>query len=116
MPADAIAQRLTEILLNDADMSAELFEDELMPNLKEFRSSMEKDGDEFMFAIAEHQGEVAMVLLEPEEKTYINADARRRLKERWPRSYENNMEVMIPEFAEDLDGGEFAIVGVAPAE
>jgi hypothetical protein len=116
MSADIIAKNLIDALLNDGPMSAELFEDGLMPNIKEFRASMEKDGDDFVFVIAEREGAVAMVLLEPGEKTFVNGDARERLKALWPRSYGNNMEVMIPEFADDIENGELAIVGVNASE
>jgi hypothetical protein len=107
-----IAKRLNDVLLDDGDMCAELFEGELMDNLPGFRTSMEQDGDEFMFVLTEHYGDIAMVLIEPEGKTYINADARKRLKELWPFAYESNMKSMIPGFAEDLGRGEFSMMGV----
>lgn len=106
---------LEEALLNDGDMSAELFEDELMEHLPTFRASMEEDGDDFMFVITERSGDVAMVLLEPENRVHVNADARERLRALWPLAYENNMEMLIPAFADDLDAGEFAMNGVKTA-
>ncbi|MEP7219275.1 MAG: hypothetical protein ABI876_10185 [Bacteroidota bacterium] len=116
MSVATIQKRLTEVFLNNGAMSAELFLEDLMESLPEFRTSMEDDADEFMFVITEHSGDIAMVLIEPENKTHINADARARLKALWPLAYTRNMEAMIPRFADDLSRGEFAMIGVKTSQ
>ena len=60
----------------------------------------------------EYSGEVAMILLHKSGEAYINDAARTELQGLWGGAYRRNMDELIPVFAQQLDGGEIAILGV----
>jgi hypothetical protein len=50
---------------------------------------------------------------EPKDRTaYVNEDAREKLSQYWVVAYEHNMKLFIPQMAEVLDQGFFAVNGV----
>ncbi|MGZ5012241.1 MAG: hypothetical protein ACXV74_14900 [Methylobacter sp.] len=93
-------------------MEEALYEFELKGFLKEWESSMVKDKDDFIFAITENKGDIAMVMIEKSGQIYINEGARERLKALWPVAYESNMKKLIPNFAKELSKGEITPTGV----
>ncbi len=103
---------LEHALLYGGEMQHELYEYELEEMLDELKSSMEQDKDDYLFAVTENGGEVAMVLIEKSGQVHINERARERLKGLWPAAYESNLKRLIPAFAEQLRGGEIPVNGV----
>ena len=93
-------------------MQYALYRYELEELLDEWKSSMTEDKDDFIFAVTENSGNVAMVLIEKSGELHINEQARERLKALWPAAYESNMKKLIPAFAEQLKEGEIAVSGV----
>lgn len=112
MAAKEIEKKLNLALLEDGEMSFDLYDDELAEELESLKESLAADHDDFIFAVTENRGEVAMLLIEASGNTYINEQARERLKDIWPMAYKNNMESFIPEFALELESGQFPITGV----
>lgn len=80
------------------------------------------DGDEFIFAVTVHRNsatkalDVAMLLIEKPEKLYINEFARDRLKELWKNAYFDNIKILAPMFAKQLNDGEIAFTGVKTSQ
>jgi len=103
---------LERALLKGGQMRRALYEYELEPLLDELNSSMTEDNDDYIFAVTENGGDVAMVLIEKSGQAHINEQARERLKALWPAAYESNMRMLIPAFAEELNEGEIPINGV----
>jgi len=103
---------LEQALLQDGEMRHELYEYELEEMLDELKSSMAQDKDDYIFAVTENHGDVAMVLIEKSGHVHIDERARERLKALWPAAYERNMRTLIPAFAAQLSGGEIPINGV----
>ena len=85
------------------------FEDEDLDYLKR---SLKEDGDEYLFAITENRGDIAMVLIESNGKVYKNEEAKKRLKKLWKDAYKQNIMRMLPIFAEQLFAGELATTAV----
>jgi len=86
-------------------------------NLEEFlddlKSSLAEDKDDYIFAVTENSGHVAMVLIEQSGQVHINEQAREKLQALWPAAaYESNMKNLIPAFAKQLNEGELPINGV----
>ncbi|NJN82782.1 MAG: hypothetical protein HC802_11245 [Caldilineaceae bacterium] len=73
---------------------------------------MATDADDYIFAVTENRGYVAMVLIERSGELYINEEAREKLKLLWPAAYETNMKLFIPRFAGELARGVIPINGV----
>lgn len=115
MSAKKIENLLKQALIHDGEMQYELYEYELKELLDELRSSMAKDQDEYIFAVTENSGHVAMLLIEKAGRVYINDEAREKLKTLWQTAYESNMKKLIPAFAKQLNEGEIPINGVKAA-
>ena len=112
MTVKNITMRLEQALLRDRGMSYALYKSELETFLDELKSSMTHDKDDYIFAVTENGGHVAMVLVENSGHVHINEHARTRLQALWPAAYESNMQKLIPVFAKQLNGGEIPINGV----
>ena len=112
MSAIQIAKRLEQALLNNGEMPYGLYEYELEELLDELTSSLTADHDDYIFAVTENSGHVAMVLIEQSGQVYINEQAREKLQTLWPATYTSNMRTLIPDFARQLHNGELPINGV----
>src|SRR5437868_2890172 len=112
MTKKSIKKLLEQALLHDGEMRHELYEYELEELLDELKSSLAQDKDDYLFAVTENRGDVAMVLIEKSGQVHINERARERLKALWPAAYESNMKRFIPDFAKQLSAGELPINGV----
>lgn len=112
MSRKRIQQALEKALLQEGSMSQGLYEYELQELEEELISSMKRDNDVFLFAVTENRSRVAMVLFEPTGGKYINEEARRKLREYWPQTYEYNMRQLIVPFTKQLLRSELPINGV----
>jgi hypothetical protein len=112
MTAKNIEKILQQTLLHDAAMQYGLYEYELEELLDELKLSLAADQDDYIFAVTENSGQVAMVLIEKSGQVYINEQAREKLQALWPVTYASNMKQLIPAFARQLHQGELPINGV----
>ncbi len=107
-----IEKRLRKALLQDGKMEQALYEFELEEHLEYWYQGLQDDRDEFVFAVTERSGDVAMVLITEEKTIYVNEEARAKLSELWPRAYRSNMKRLIPMMAEELANDIIAVNGV----
>jgi hypothetical protein len=112
MTATEIENLLEQTLLHDGAMQQGLYEYELEELLDELKSSLAADQDDYIFAVTENSGHVAMVLIEKSGQIYINEQAREKLQALWPVAYKSNIQKLIPAFAQQLHEGELPINGV----
>ena len=104
---------LVRALLDDGVMSKSLFEEELQEQMDEFLKSKWEDGDDFFFAITERDNQVAMLLIDRDDKVHVNEEARAMLKTFWQKSvYEHNMQILIPQMVDELSEGYYFVTGV----
>jgi hypothetical protein len=89
-----------------------LYEYELEELLDELKASLIADQDDYIFAVTEDSGHVAMVLIEKTGQVHINEQAREKLQALWPAAYTSNMKMLIPVFARQLHQGDLPINGV----
>ena len=117
-----IQEALENALINDSKMRYELYEYELEEHLDYWKSSMIMDKDDFVFAVTVRRNDVtmaldkAMLLIEKSEEAYINESARERLKELWKNAYSNNIKMLAPQFAKQINSGEIAFTGVKTSD
>jgi hypothetical protein len=116
MSVKGIQKLLEKALLQDGKMEEGLYQHELEELLEELKTSMVRDNDEFLFAVTENSGDVAMVLVEQWGQVHINEQAREKLKAFWEASYKSNLKKLIPLFARQLNAGELPINGVKTME
>jgi hypothetical protein len=112
MSIKTIEKNLEEALLNQGEMRRELYEWEVEEHLDYFKESMREDNDEFLFVVTEHTNDVAMLLIEKTGEVHINEEAREKLKEIWPDTYQETMRFLIPNMAEQLHNDNLAVHGV----
>ena len=115
MTKKEIEKLLRDALIGDGKMAYGLYKHELEELLDEWKLSMAKENDNYIFAVTENNGDVAMVLIEKAGQVYINEQAREKLEALWLGAYESNMMKMIPIFAKQLAKGEIPVNGVKMA-
>lgn len=94
-------------------MSDALFEFELKEHIDKFLKSKQEDGDDYFFAVTGRANEVAMLLIDVDDHVNENEKARSLLKVLWPNSaYKHNMQILIPQMAEELNEGHIFVTGV----
>lgn len=108
-----IESLLAHALLHNGEMDDGLYEYELADQMDSMRESLILDRDEYIFAVTENSGSVAMLLLEASGAAYINEDARERLKTLWPEpAYSSNLKLLLPGIARELHKGTIPLNGV----
>jgi len=109
---ERIANLLRKALLQNGEMDYGLFEYELEEHIDYWYEGLKADHDEFVFVVTENSGHVAMALITPEKKVFVNEEAREMLRRAWPMAYDTNMKFLIPKMAENLVRGFIAVNGV----
>lgn len=112
MTKKEIEKLLRHALIGDGKMAYGLYKHELEELIDEWKLSMATDNDDYIFAVTENNGDVAMVLIEKAGLVHINEQAREKLEALWLDAYESNMKKMIPIFAKQLAKGEIPINGI----
>jgi hypothetical protein len=116
MSVKRVQKLLQKALLQDGKMEEALYKFELEELLEELKTSMARDKEDFIFALTENKGDVAMVLLEKSGQVHINEKARGKLKAIWPLQYRSNLKKMISLFARELSEGILPINGITIVE
>jgi len=106
-----IQKDLHATLIDNHPMSEELFLDNLSSYKDEFFDSLQEDNEDVIFAVDHHQGSVAMLLIEKTGASFVNENARDRLRHHWKLNYEDNLKQFIPFMAQQLQAGEFGVLG-----
>lgn len=116
MRKKVIEKNLRKALLEDGPFARALFEYELEEHIGEYLASKQKDGDAYFFAITEHTEDVALLLIDEQDRVLINEKARAKLKTLWQEAYTGNIQRLIPDMARELDHGYLYVVGVKMQE
>ncbi|MGV2434051.1 MAG UNVERIFIED_CONTAM: hypothetical protein LVT10_03395 [Anaerolineae bacterium] len=81
MKQKKIANTLRKALLEDGKMERTLYEYELEEHIDYWYEGLKSHREQFVFAITENTGHVAMVLITPDKTIYVNEEAREKLSE-----------------------------------
>lgn len=93
---------LYQALLLDKKMDKALYEFDLKEHIEKWKQELQDDKDEFMFAITENSGNVAMVLITKRNSVFINEKALKKLKALFNAAYKQNIETLLPNIVADL--------------
>jgi len=108
-----IEKNLKEALLEDGAFAQTLFEYELQEHIAEYTQSKHEDGDKYLIAITEHTNDVAMLLIDENDKVLVNEKARALLMKLWRGdAYKKNLQRLIPDMARELDSGFLYVAGI----
>ncbi|UBF29334.1 hypothetical protein K9N68_16750 [Kovacikia minuta CCNUW1] len=107
-----IENLLRKALLEDGEMAHSLYEYELEEHIDYWYDGLKADRDDFVFAVTENTGHVAMVLIMRDKTLYINEAARAELMEFWEVNYLPNMKRLIPMMAKELADDILSVIGV----
>jgi hypothetical protein len=99
---------LYQALLLDKKMDKALYEFDLQEHVEKWQLELQDDKDEFMFAITENTGNVAMVLITKRNTVFINEKALKKLKALFNAAYKQNIETLLPNMVVDLLNGNIA--------
>lgn len=112
MKSKQIEMLLRKALLEDGEMAQSLYEYELEEHIDYWYEGLKADRDDFVFAVTENSGHVAMVLILPNKSVLVNEVARAKLSEFWQLNYKTNMEQLIPVMAKELADDILYVTGV----
>ena len=112
MRKETIEKNLKRALVDNGPLTQALFGYELEEHIDEYRRSKREDNDAYFFAVTEHTNDIAMLLIDEHENVHINEAARSLLKQLWRDAYPKNMQVLIPQMAEELGAGRIFVAGV----
>lgn len=112
MGKKTVENNLKRALLDEGPLSEALFKYELEEHTDAYKQSKREDGDKYFFAVTEHTNDVAMLLIDEHDMVHINEDARTLLRRLWRDAYRKNLQVLIPQMAEELDAGYIFVAGV----
>jgi exoribonuclease II len=112
MRTKEIKKLLRAALLQDGKMDYGLYEYDMEEHIDYWYAGLQQDQDEFVFAVNENTGHVAMVLITPDKTVYINEEACAKLKAIWSQAYQPNMKRLIPMMAEELAHDIMSVTGV----
>ena len=115
MGKETIEKNLKKTLLGAKRMSWDLFEYELEEHIEEYKQSKRADGDKFFFVVTENSNDVAMLLIDEEDRLYINERARLKLMLLWDKAYRHNIRTLLPKMVSVLDAGVVFSAGVKTA-
>ena len=107
-----IANTLRKALLEDGKMERALYEYELEEHLDYWYEGLKSDREQFVFAVTENSGDVAMVLITPDKTIYVNEEAREKLSQFWIKAYKDNINQLLPMMAENLANDIISVTGV----
>lgn len=116
MTKKKIINNLEKALLKDGHLELKLYQWELEENVPEYLASKKKDKDKYFIVITEHTNDVAMLLIDAQNRLHINEQARTKLKHYWKKNYDHNLEKLIPQIAQDLHDGYIFMTGVKEAK
>ena len=112
MKSKQIAKLLQKALIEGGKMEQSLYEYELEEHIDYWYDGLKADRDDFVFAVTENSGHVAMVMIMPDKTVLINEVAREKLAEFWQSNYAINMQQLIPMMAEELADDTIFVNGV----
>lgn len=116
MKSKRIEILLRKALLENGEMAQSLYEYELEEHIDYWYAGLKADRDDFVFAVTENSGHVAMVLIMPNKSVLVNEVARAKLSEFWQLNYKTNMEQLIPMMAKQLADDILYVTGVKIAD
>ncbi len=112
MKSKQIAMLLCNALLEEGEMAQSLYEYELEERIDYWYEGLKADRDDFVFAVTENSGHVAMVLIMADKTVLVNEVARSKLSEFWQHNYKTNIKKLIPMMAKELADDTLYITGV----
>jgi hypothetical protein len=107
-----ISDLLSQALLQKGRMDHDLYKFELEEHLQEWYAGLKADRNNFVLVVTENSGSVAMVLISEDKTVYVNEDGRKKLSAIWKLNYENNVRLLLPAMANDIDSGFFSVTGI----
>lgn len=93
-------------------MEYSLYEYELEEHIDYWYDGLKADRDDFVFAVTENSGHVAMVLIMPDKTVLVNEAARAKLSKFWQSNYSINLNRLIPTMADELADDSLFVNGV----
>ena len=101
----SLSSKLKRVFLNKANLSDEVYKEELEYNLDEFIKDKENTGVDCILAVCDTDGKFGLLLLDDDDEVHSNLACLKELKEIWGSGYRKYIEEIIPDIVEDLEKG-----------
>lgn len=107
-----IEKALRKALLENSEMDLQLYKYELEENILAIQKGIIDDKEDLAIVITENRNRVAMFLITKNGELYINENARERLKRMWIKTYECNINYLLPSMIDVINKGYYWINGI----
>jgi len=108
-----ISDLLSKALFHKGQMDHDLYKFELEEHIQEWYAGLKADRNNFVLVVTENSGSVAMILISKDKTVYVNEDGREKLSTIWKLNYENNVILLLPAMADDINNGFYSVTGIS---
>lgn len=112
MKKETTKDALIQTLLFHGEMCDDLYDFELKEHIAYWKKGLKEDNEEFVFAVTEREGNVAMLLITKGNKLFVNEAAREKLILLWAKSYVSNITQMLPMMVHEISNEIISVTGV----
>jgi hypothetical protein len=107
-----IATQLEDALHGRKPLSLDCYVEVLASHETKLKESLDDDADDALLCMIADEGDVAMLVIDWDGSIYRNDNALAKLREMWGVSFDQNVKVMAPIFAEHISQRNLGVAGI----
>jgi hypothetical protein len=107
-----IATQLEDVLHGRKPLSLDCYVEVLASHETKLKESLDDDADDALLCMIADEGDVAMLVIDWDGSIYRNDNALAKLREMWGISFDQNVKVMAPIFAEHISQRNLGVAGI----
>jgi hypothetical protein len=107
-----IATQLEDALRGRKPLSLDAYVDVLASHETKLKESLDDDADDALLCMIADEGDVAMLVIDWDGSIYRNDNGLAKLREMWGVSFDQNVKVMAPIFAEHISQRNLGVAGI----
>jgi hypothetical protein len=107
-----IAAELEDALSGRKSLSLDLYVEVLASHETKLKESLDEDADDALLCMIADEGDVAMLVVDWDGSIYRNDNGLKKLLEMWGVSFDRNVKVMAPIFAEHISQRNLGVAGI----
>jgi hypothetical protein len=107
-----IATQLEDAMHGRKPLSLDAYVEILASHETKLKESLDDDADDALLCMIADEGDVAMLVIDWDGSVYRNDNALAKLREMWGISFDQNVKVMAPIFAEHISQNNLGVAGI----
>jgi hypothetical protein len=112
----SIASELYDALSGRKPLSIDLYVEALADHEQALKDSLNKDADDALLCVLADDGDVAMMVIDWDGSLYRNENALKKLRTMWGKSFEANLNYLLPIFSEHIYQRNLGVAGIKWAQ